>query len=462
MWLLPFLSLVCRFVARVFYRLTVSGGDVPRDGPVLLVANHPNSLLDPVLVVAGAGRAVRFLAKAPLLRDPRVGWLVRGAGSIPVYRREDDPAKMAQNLDMFRAVHAALGEGSAVGIFPEGISHSRPSISELKTGAARVALGGAVEAGQAFPIVPVGIVPERKEEFRSEMLVVIGDPIVWDDLASAGDRDREAVRELTGRIEAGLRLVTLNLEAWEDEPLVKAAEEIWALWAGADPSPAARVRRLEVTTRILHDVRAGRDVRSSEVHDTLREHLGRLRRHGLEPRELSVEPRISAHAGWVLRRAYLLGLLTFVPLVLTLVVFVLPYQATDRLTRMARQEEDRVSTYKLLIGILVYGTWIVLLALGSGLRLGLPWGLATLAALPTLGLWGNGLRERWRVTRSDVARFVRVRRVGGTLEALRSEQEALAIRLDEVFRLHGSGALLQSDHDGEGDRDRTEPHQEGE
>lgn len=78
------------------------GERVPRDGPVLLVANHPNSLLDPMLVAAAARRPVRFLAKAPLFTDKRVGWLMRAVGAIPVYRRSDDPAQMERNEEMFR------------------------------------------------------------------------------------------------------------------------------------------------------------------------------------------------------------------------------------------------------------------------------------------------------------------------------------------------------------------------
>ncbi len=151
MWLLPVFSRVSRLALRTFYRLEVAGGRVPPAGPVLLVANHPNSLLDPAMVVAVAGRPVRFLAKAPLFGDAQVGWLVRGAGAIPVYRASDDPSKMGANQDAFRAAHASLAEGDAVGIFPEGTSHSEPSLVPLKTGAARIALGAAARVGGASP-----------------------------------------------------------------------------------------------------------------------------------------------------------------------------------------------------------------------------------------------------------------------------------------------------------------------
>ena len=71
---------------RAYYRYSVGGARVPADGPVLLVANHNNSLMDPAFVVVAAQREVRFLAKAPLMTHPQIGWLVRAVGSIPVYR----------------------------------------------------------------------------------------------------------------------------------------------------------------------------------------------------------------------------------------------------------------------------------------------------------------------------------------------------------------------------------------
>src|SRR3989304_4286511 len=73
-------------------------------------------------------RPVRFLAKAPLFGDLKTGWMMRAVGAIPVYRRVDDPTLMDRNTDMFRAVYVSLARGAAVGIFPEGESHSEPSM----------------------------------------------------------------------------------------------------------------------------------------------------------------------------------------------------------------------------------------------------------------------------------------------------------------------------------------------
>jgi glycerol-3-phosphate O-acyltransferase / dihydroxyacetone phosphate acyltransferase len=203
MWLLPVLDRVCSVAARSYYRLYIEGERVPGEGPVLLVANHPNSLFDPALVAAAAGRPVRFLAKEPLLHHPGIGWLIRASGAIPIYRMQDDPSSVHRNDESFRAAHEALAGGAAIGMFPEGISHHLPTLAPMKTGAARIALGAVSRIGHSFPIVPIGLTFRGKEHFRSDALVLVGSAIEWEDLVD-GARSPGTVRELTRRIAAAL------------------------------------------------------------------------------------------------------------------------------------------------------------------------------------------------------------------------------------------------------------------
>ena len=127
-------------IAHVFYRVDVIGAP-PASGPLLLLPNHPNALLDPAIVIATAGRPVRFLAKSTLFRGGS-GLLMRAAGAIPVYRKQD-AIQLRRNDETFAAVDAALARGEAICLFPEGISHSSGMLEPLRTGAARMALSAA-------------------------------------------------------------------------------------------------------------------------------------------------------------------------------------------------------------------------------------------------------------------------------------------------------------------------------
>ncbi|GMR13630.1 MAG: hypothetical protein BMS9Abin29_1842 [Gemmatimonadota bacterium] len=430
MWLLPVLWRVSSAAARIFYRLTVAGGSVPARGPVLLVANHPNSLVDPALVVAVARRPVRFLAASPVFDDPRVGWLIKAAGSIPVYRRHETPSEMGKNRQMFEAVFEELGRGAAVGIFPEGVSHSEPSLVDLKTGAARIALGTCEFRGISPVIVPVGMVPTEKGRYRSRMLVVIGEAIEWSDLTVRGAEDRDAVRELTDRIAKGLRRVTLNVEQWEDRSLVEAAEAIWAERQGAVRDPAERVARLGITARILGDMREHPAPGDRELMRALSRHVRRLAVLRMLPSDLRAKVGFAASGRWAVRRAVLLP--SVVVALAGYLVFRAPNVATALVAEAMAPAEDRLSTYKVMVGFIMHAIWTILLAMILGFVAGPFLGLASLAGIPLFGVAGLRMRESWTGAGRDVRRFYTLKARRVLMNELREEQSRLAEGLEGI------------------------------
>jgi len=221
-----------RAIAGLALRWYYSGIDVeglervPRDAPVLLVVNHPNALVDALVVGWTFPRRLVLTAKATLFTNPALAWLLRIVGVVPLRRAKDEaPAGSSpdprRNEGAFRAVHDALGKGRAVLIFPEGISHDEPYLAPLRTGAARIALDGARTAGvHGLVVVPVGLNFERKEWMRSRILVQIGEPISMDRWTP--DDETTAVDELTAEIDARLRAVTLNYASADDAARARA------------------------------------------------------------------------------------------------------------------------------------------------------------------------------------------------------------------------------------------------
>ena len=431
MWLLPALHAVSRTVTRTFYQLTVAGEAVPRHGAVLLVANHPSSLLDPALVATAAGRPVRFLAKAPLFTDPLVGWLVRGGGAIPVHRRIDDPDQMNRNQQTFRAAETALGNGAAVGIFPEGITHSEPALAPFKTGAARIALGTAHTWGIAAPIIPVGITLRERERFRSEGLILTGGALEWGDLKDRDPDDPAAVRELTARIEEALRRLTLNLERWEDAPLIEWAEAIHAAELGASGDPRITLQRQAEGASILTHIRSTDPSLWRATASEVRQHAQTLQALGLRPAELRGDATSAEAIRWTLRRSALF-LPGFLVAALGTLVFWLPYRGTGWLERWAAPEHALRSTYKALIGILLFFLWILILTVIGGFTGGWLAAGALLITLPLLGLATLRVREEWVAARGEAARFFLRRGRAGLLRHLAERQHALAARLERL------------------------------
>jgi 1-acyl-sn-glycerol-3-phosphate acyltransferase len=437
MWLLRASSFLAGLATRTYYDFSCLGESPPGKGPVLLVANHPNSLVDAIVVSAVAGRGVRYLAKAPLFEMARIGWLLRAVGAIPVHRRIDSPGTVSQNVHAFTAVFDALATGSAVGIFPEGVSHSEPALAGLKTGAARMALGFASRRNHTVPILPVGIVLRDKARFRSEAAAFLGPAIVWDDLADRGSEDPEAVRELTRRIDASLRQVTINLERWEDEPLVRCVAEIWEAEVDPDGNPESRLARIRATADVLSRLRRSKDEEWAPLAASVESHRRRLGRLGLTPGSLRTPTDVPTAFRWALRRLHVLGPVALALALVGAILYWPVYRLTGLVARLAPPLADVQSTYKLLIGMVLYPFWTLLGAGATWYFLGPLLAAGVLLAMPLVAVTGLWIRERWRDAWQDTRRYFTLRSRRALAEALARRQSELAQRLRSLWRSLG-------------------------
>src|SRR6185295_14843607 len=123
--------LILRLVELFYPRIEVDGCENLPRGPVLFVLNHPNGLLDPLVLMAGVGRHVHFLAKSTLFVHPLARLAMEGFGALPVYRQNDEGPeggdRSSRNEQTFARCRALLHDGHAMALFPEGTTHSKPT-----------------------------------------------------------------------------------------------------------------------------------------------------------------------------------------------------------------------------------------------------------------------------------------------------------------------------------------------
>lgn len=243
---------------------------VPPDGqPALLVVNHPNALVDALVVGWAVPRRLTVTAKATLFDHRLIAAFLHYMNVVPLKRLSDDrhrrdqpnsseQSQQARNAEAFRAILQSLEHGGAVLMFPEGKSHDEPALAPLRTGPARIVLQARAE-GRAAPvaIVPIGLVFEEKETVRSRVLVNIGKPFTLDEWSTATDRlgTDTVVRDLTAEIDRRLRAVTLNYatsaEVRETRGLARALAALLE-----DPPPVGARRPfsndVDVERRVAH------------------------------------------------------------------------------------------------------------------------------------------------------------------------------------------------------------------
>ena len=432
--------------AALFYRVERAGQPYP-PGPLVVAANHPNALLDPLMVFLSAGRLVQPLAKAPLFSHPVIGVALRALGGLPVFRRQDDPDLMDRNDRTFEAAIAALAGGGAIQIFPEGQSHSGSELAPLKTGAARIALQAEAAHGWRLgvKIVPVGLTYARKTFFRGDALALVGEANVAGDLRSAYERDpAEAVRDLTAHIEGGLRAVTVNLPTPEERRLVDTAERIWAREKGAAAwreraALGDRVPRLQAFASGL----AWLGEHAPERRAALAARVARYRRIA-DALGAGDAADIPARTGPLQVLHYVV--VRVLPLVaaaalagLGAAFWVVPYLVPRAVLRFADLREDEIATWKLVPAALAYpvtyAAWLFL-----AWRAGGPAAAAAAAVvLPALGVIAIAWREGIRAASEDARLFLRSAGRKDTIARLVAEREALVAEFDAVAERAGIG-----------------------
>ena len=142
-------AFIARTLSRSFTRVRVEGdlAAIPREGPVILAANHISNA-DPVIVGAwltpALGRRIHWLGKKEMFGWPVVGWMARNGGVVPVDRG-------AADVDAFRMASRVLDAGQVLMVFPEGTRSPTAELQPPKDGLAMLALR------TGATIVPIGV-----------------------------------------------------------------------------------------------------------------------------------------------------------------------------------------------------------------------------------------------------------------------------------------------------------------
>ena len=172
-----------RSLFRLVMTMNVTGlENFPRQGPVILAANHVTNL-DVFPMQFALPRPIFFMGKAELFKNPLMDAFLRNLSSFPVNRGEKD---------LWAMYHAAkvLNHGLTLGMFPEGKRSKGKGLAVAKTGTARLALDA------DCPIVPMTVVGSdqffKRFPHRARVQITL--------LPTLRPRPGEAPLELTDRL----------------------------------------------------------------------------------------------------------------------------------------------------------------------------------------------------------------------------------------------------------------------
>ena len=424
--------LAARLIASLFYRVQRTGPPIP-GGAVLLVANHPNALLDPALVQTTAGRPVRFLAKSTLFRGHVLGPIIRRSGAIPVYRRIDAGVDPARNVEAFAAVEAVLARGEVVCVFPEGMSHSTGRLEPLRTGAARMTLAS-LARGTRVTLMPIGLNFHRLVSFRSRATVAYGVPFDCADLAAAyREAPGDAVQALTERIGWHLRELLVEADPRTELQIIDRVERLYSAARGVARTPDATLVRRQLIASGMHHLKARDPDQLRALYDEVNEYDAQLAHFGLRDRDVDRRIDRGTAIRFAVREAVLAVVLA--PLALVgLLLFAVPYGVTSVLARQPASLEQR-ATWNALGGTVIYGAWILGVAVVAGLRSGVPVGVGVFCLLPAVAVASLFAVEREAAMVRIVSAFLALRQTPLVARArLARQRNNIARVLENVQR----------------------------
>lgn len=459
-----------RFLVGLFFRrVEVSGLEhVPPSGGGILIAWHPNGLVDPALIISCFPRRVVFGARHGLFRWPMIGRLMKALGTVPIFRASDlrdadDEMRRKANRESLDALARAVCDGGFAALFPEGVSHDDPFLQELKTGAARLyyrAKQLCAEKSALPVIIPVGLHYNDKTSFRSDVLVEFHAPLALPPelLAPIPEEDDDAFRtrsgELTQLLEPVLQEVTHATESWELNQLMNRVRSLVraerAKRVGANLRAADMLERAVGMARVWKAYYARLETDPEDVQallDRVSAYDQALVAVKLEDDDLDKpRPMESKWLPLLLAVQAAVVFLVFPPvLLLGTVINAAPYFLVNLISRIASKQYKDTATIKLLTGLVLFPlAWLVaalLVGLGQielhntfGGIPRAPWAAGTTTFL--IGAFGGALAlvyfELFRRTWTSIK--IRAKRLWGSaiIRQLASERAALYEAVEEM------------------------------
>jgi len=164
-----------------FRKIVVSGKEnLLSEGPLIVVANHPNTFMDSLIIASIMKQRMGFLANAGIFSNSFISKILSYFHVIPVFRKKDiAPGEKPNNKQSFLKCHEYFDENGTLLIFPEGSSYYELKLREIKTGTARIALSYDQMKGAEsnLKILPIALDYSDAIQFRSMVSVTISKSI---------------------------------------------------------------------------------------------------------------------------------------------------------------------------------------------------------------------------------------------------------------------------------------------
>lgn len=174
-----------------------------KNQPAILVANHPASFLDAMVLAVFLKRPLYFYVRGDIFKHPLAYRILTTLHMIPIFSLEHGISNMGKNQSTFERGRNILKKGGLLLVFPEGVSRLSKKLMPLKKGASRVALQTAFENSQDFPLIFQTVaIHYSKHNFGADLLIRVGEQLPLDSYSNLYRQNpNKAILQLTQELQ---------------------------------------------------------------------------------------------------------------------------------------------------------------------------------------------------------------------------------------------------------------------
>lgn len=169
-----FFRMYFRLTVPLFFKLEKEGsrGYFERKMPTVVVSNHPNTLLDPIIAGLNFWGQLRFLANTGLFQHPVSRWFFFWHFCIPVKRHNDPPLEGFDLDRSFQLSSAELHRDGAIYVAVEGTSLRGYLLRNVRYGAEKIINDFVEHYRESVQLYNIAVVYSAPGKFRSRVRVI--------------------------------------------------------------------------------------------------------------------------------------------------------------------------------------------------------------------------------------------------------------------------------------------------
>ena len=213
----------CVLIYRIFFRhFYVNYQKFNLKKPTILVSNHNNAFIDPIIFPALIFERLYFIVRGDIFNTKIKHWLLWNLGQIPMFRIRDGVDNLKLNESSFDLCYDLLAKNKNILIFPEGDCVQEKRLRGLKRGTARMAFGAVEKHGwdidlQLLPTMNNYTYPR---EFRTEVMTNVGEGIPLKDYRELYEQnENKALSKLSNDLEVAMKALYVHIDNKEDDTL---------------------------------------------------------------------------------------------------------------------------------------------------------------------------------------------------------------------------------------------------